>query len=315
MCVEIILTLSVLLGMIMYYFEDLRELCNGLKRKINLKSLGFDSVNVRSNFKKTPVNQIEKLLKGTLGIETRAASYVFIAISIIISEAVMLILKGRIEVKLLVVICIFSSLLPLLLLLCRLKVLRIEASKEGEILLTELLDNYKINYYNMQQAIEVTALTIKEAPGSKRLLFNLSKGLNTAGNSAEIRLNLDEFEYGLGTSWASVAADNMYFALVSGIKVTAAMEDLVKTLSQARKVAEYSKRENNESLMILKYLVPGCFALTVLGATKYFGLSVEEYLRYQFLTTAGMNWFIISMLVYAAGLFLAFFLSKTKLDL
>jgi len=167
----------------------------------------------------------------------------------------------------------------------------------------------------MQQAIEDTAKTIEEAPSSRKLLFNLSKGLNTASNSEGIRTILDEFEYGLGTSWASVAADNMYFALVSGIRVTAAMEDLVKTLSQARKVAEYAKRENNESLLILKYLVPCCFVLTGVGATGYFGLSIEEYLTYQFMTTAGMSWFMISLLVYAAGLFLAFFLSKTKLDL
>lgn len=315
MIVEIILSVSAVFGTGIYYWDDLGFLVNEIKRRFSFNSFGLYDFKEKLHIKRDPLEAVSKLLGGTLGLEARIWSHGFIFVSLISAIIVLLILNGRIEIKLLVLISVFSSLVPYLLLLCRLQSLRIAASKEGEILLTELLDNYKINYYNMQQAIEVTAFTIKEAPGSKRLLFNLSKGLNTANSSDDIRRLLDDFEYGLGTSWASVMADNMYFALVSGIRVTAAMEDLVQTLSQARKVSEYAKRENNEGLLILKYLVPSCYVLTFFAATKYFGLSPEEYFKYQFMTSAGLGWFVLSLMAYGSGLFLGVLLSKTKLDL
>ena len=315
MSVEVILTISALSGMIIYYWDDIRILVHLMRSSPQLKNFDINYLIDKIPFNRTPLDDLSKLLSSTLGLASKGWNYVFIGVSLALELIVFIVLKERVDSKLLIAVCVFSSLLPMLVLLCRLKILRIKASKEGEILLTEILDNYKINYYNMQQAIEITALTIKEAPGSKKLLFNLSKGLNTASSHEDIRRLLDEFEYGLGTSWASVMADNLYFALVSGIRVTAAMEDLIQTLIQARKVSEYARRENNEGVLILKYLVPLCYGLTVVGATKYFGLSIEEYLKYQFQTDVGLGWFAISLMVYGAGLFLGFFLSKTKLDL
>lgn len=69
----------------------------------------------------------------------------------------------------------------------------------------------------------------------------------------------------MDTSWAGVLADNMYLALTSGIRVTEAMEDLVNTVSKAREVDELTNRENNEAGLILKYLAPLCYIMTVVG--------------------------------------------------
>ena len=301
MYAESAMTFLSIFGLALYYWEEFCALLHPLMRKKNSKN--------------SLVEMMTRLAAITLGINDIRIGYGILIISVSAAAVTFLVLRMHITYGLLVLASVSALLLPVLLLMCRLQAVRVKSSREGEILLTELLDNYKINYYNMQRAIEVTALTIKEAPGSKRLLFNLSKGLNTASNPEEMRHLLRDFEFGLGTSWSSVMVDNMFFSLVSGIRVTAAMEDLVKTVSQARKVSEYSKRENNESGLILKYLIPVCYLLTVLGATKYFGLTAKEYFKYQFFTTTGMNWFVLSLVMYMIGLLLNFFLSKTKLDL
>ena len=161
----------------------------------------------------------------------------------------------------------------------------------------------------------MTALNIKEAPRSRKLLFNLSKGLNTASDKYEIKKLLDEFRFSIGTSWAGVMADNMYFALVSGIRITEAMEDLIKTVEKARKIEEFARRESNEGRLMLKYMAPCCYLLTVAAGIKYFGLSPEEFVKYQFMTETGMAWFIIAALTYCLGIAARSFLSRSKLDI
>lgn len=318
MIVEIVLTCVTVLGLMLYYWEELYIGIHLIKGKVKLYAAGIkrgDGTREENTIKSNPVYILTRLLTATTGVSDKRVTYGFMFLSASLGLAVFLLLSEYITWKLLAVVTVSATILPTLLLLCRLQILRVKASREGEVLLMEILDNYKINYYNMYQAIEVTALTIKEAPGSKRLLFNLSKGLNTASRHEDIRAYLKDFEFALGTSWARVMTDNMYYALVSGIRVTAAMEDLVETLSQARKVSEFAKRENNESGLILSYMVPVCYIMTVVAAVKYFGLTLDEYMRYQFMTTTGMGWFVISLMIYFAGIFVNFFISKNKLDL
>ena len=167
----------------------------------------------------------------------------------------------------------------------------------------------------MQQAIEVTARVIEEAPNSRKLLFNLSRGLNTAGDGDRISRLLNEFRMSLNTSWGNILTNNMYFALVSGMEVTEALSDLAETIKRARKVDEYARRENNEAGLILKYLVPVSYFLTAAGGIGYFGLTPEKFLHYQFGTEVGLTWFTVSSVIYGAGLLLNGWLTRTKLDL
>ena len=49
------------------------------------------------------------------------------------------------------------------------------------------MNHYKIHYYNMIHAVEQTALTMEGAPYCRRLLFNLSKGLNRVTGNDDIK--------------------------------------------------------------------------------------------------------------------------------
>ncbi|MBQ4649775.1 MAG: hypothetical protein IJB73_03630 [Firmicutes bacterium] len=255
------------------------------------------------------------LLQITLGMGTERSLKAFWLLTVLPGAAVLLTLFRKIPFALAVLAALLTAGLPYGLLRLKLQRLRIESSREGEILLTELLNNYKICYFNMQQAIEVTARVIEEAPNSRKLLFNLSRGLNTAGDGDRISRLLNEFRMSLNTSWGNILTNNMYFALVSGMEVTEALSDLAETIKRARKVDEYARRENNEAGLILKYLVPVSYFLTAAGGIGYFGLTPEKFLHYQFGTEVGLTWFTISGVIYGAGLLANGWLTRTKLDL
>ena len=224
-------------------------------------------------------------------------------------------LYGRVAEILTAAASLFIFLMPYALLRLKLQVIRVESSREGEILVTELLENYKIHYFNMQRAIEVSAVGMEEAPNCRRLLFNLSKGLNAAGGAEQIKQLLEEFRLSINTSWANILVVNLYFALSGGMQVTYALSDLAAAVAMARKVDEYVKRENNEAKLMLKYLAPAAYLLTLVGGIAFFGLTWKKYLFYQFHTTAGLTWLVISLLLYAAGILLYVYISKGKLDL
>ncbi|MBR5229749.1 MAG: hypothetical protein IKW01_02740 [Firmicutes bacterium] len=289
-----------------------RDWMKGFKSDVNTDIAKV--ANEGSN-KKPGSEHIRLLLQITLGMGTERSMKAFCLLTTVPCAAVFLYLIDKIPLLLVVGAAAMTASMPYGLLRLRLQRLRIESSREGEILLTELLNNYKICYLNMQRAIEETAKTMEDAPNCRRLLFNLSKGLNTAGTSSRINRLLREFRLSLNTSWGNILTDNMYFALVSGMEVTEALSDLTENIKKARKVDEYARRENNEAGLMLKYLAPLSYFMTVVGGIWFFGLTPEKFLFYQFRTEVGLTWFTISAVIYGTGLLANGYLTKTKLDL
>ncbi len=317
MYIEIMLSAAAIAGVCLYYWNEILAL--GVKGKGVFIQwiLDFKERDDTSNIPEADgINQaVLKVLTATFGVGTERGLLVFWIVSLLPASIFYTAGRRYLSFGILSGAMAMLMMLPITLLLVRLQKIRIRSSKEGKIMITELLDNYKINYFNMQSAIEVTAATIEEAPNSKRLLFNLSKGLNRASNSEDIKALLTDFSFAVGTSWSSILADNIAFALISGIRVEAAMGDLIKTLALAEEVEERAKRENNETDLILKYLVPVCYLLTYVGAIKYFGLTTAEFLHYQFATVTGLGWFVLIVVAYIVSLIGRFFLTQSKLDL
>lgn len=317
MYVEVAITVLSIVGMGLYYSEDVERAFNKLYEKIFLSFGQVESLAPANEETKANNlnNGIQRLIHITLGINSIKMVYVFWSTTLVIPLSIMMLFGNSLPKSMILIITLLLALIPLILLTAKLKNIRVKSSKEGKVLLVELLDNYKINYYNMQRAIEITAATMEEAPNSRKLLFNLSKGLNRVTGKDDIKEVLNDFKYAIGTSWAGVLSDNIYFALSSGIRVEAAMEDLIKTISLAEEIEERTKRENNEIGLILKYLVPLCYVFSIVGGVKFFNLSISQFFRYQFQTSTGIWWFSITVILYILSLTANFFLTKTKLDL
>ena len=251
----------------------------------------------------------------TLNMGTDRAVRLFFAVSGVLSVACMVVLGSRVSLWMNAIASVMMFFAPYMILRFRMERIRIRSSLEGEILLSELTENYKIYYYNMKEGIDRTALTIEDAPDSKRILQNLSLGLQRAGSERSITRLLEEFALSINTSWAGTLKNLMYFSLVHGIRVDEALEDLSATLRRAREVKEFARRENNESRLMLKYMIPLGYGLTILAGVRYFGLGWEKFWHYQFQTEAGMTWITASLIVYAISYMVNLYLSESKLDL
>ena len=259
--------------------------------------------------------RIRVVLGITLGMGKDRSVRAFFIVSGLLSLTVMILLAGRVNIGLQAMASVIAAFLPYLLLRIRMENMRVKGSHEGEIMLAELTENYKIYYYNMKEAIDRTAVSLKDAPGSKRILANLSRGLDRAGSEKSMIKLLDEFSLSINTSWSNTLKNLMYFSLIHGIRVEEALEDLAGTLKSARKVEEYSKRENNESALMIRFMVPLTYLMTAYIGIVFFGFGTKKFLEYQFGTEVGATWFTIFIIVYTTSYMVNSFLSKNKLDL
>ncbi len=260
-------------------------------------------------------HHIKLLLQLTLGIGSEKGLRVFGVLCGCCGGLVILLLGHRVSMRLALSAALLAMVFPYAGLQLMLQQKRNAASREGEILLTELLENYKICQFHMRDAIELTAQTMEEAPNARRLLFSLSKGLNRGLDDAQTRRMLEEFRLSIHTSWANILTANLSFALLSAAEITEALQDLTETMVQARKVDEYAKRENQEAGMMLRWLAPVCYLLTVIGGIFCFRLSPGQFLHYQLETQMGLTWLVLSGMLYGSGLLLYGFLRRGRLDL
>ena len=258
---------------------------------------------------------VRSLLWITMGMGTDKAVWLFFGLSAVFGSCALFTLGLRLDIGLRTAIVVLASFLPYMMLKIRLEKIRIRSSCEGETLLSELNDNYKIYYFNMREAVEKTADTIQDAPNSKRILTDLARGLERASTEKVVKRLLEEFRLSINTSWSNTLTNLMYFSILKGIRVEEAMEDLETTIMKAREVEEYSKRQLNEPKLMIKYLVPAGYVLTVAGGIRFFGLELSEFLHYQFQTETGATWFTIFLIIYIIGYMANLYFSRNKLDL
>lgn len=209
----------------------------------------------------------------------------------------------------------FMACLPYLVLQVQLHEKRVRRSREGDVLVQELLNHYQICGYHMADALEHVALTIKEAPLGKRLFLQLSKDLRSAVTKKEVEDLLTEFRYAFDTVWGNVLASNILFSHLYGVRVDAALKDLLTCMVQSRKTAEYSRRENHEARMMLVWLAPVSFFLSVFFACHFFDFTLGKFFSYQFGTALGLQWFFSMVFCYVTSLLVHVFLAKEKMDI
>ena len=95
-------------------------------------------------------DHIRMLMRLTLGMGTDRSVKAFLLISLLFLTLIFALLVGRIDFPLVLSAALGAGILPYGLLRLRLQKLRVKSSGEGEILVSELLENYKIEYCNMR---------------------------------------------------------------------------------------------------------------------------------------------------------------------
>lgn len=263
-------------------------------------------------------NSLDKLSQAlfiAFGISAPNAAAEFILGSVLLAALVFAALTAAFGIRTAFTGFLFTLPAPALVLLTRLRNRQVDMSREGDMLVTELLGNYRISRFNMREAIERTAYSLEEAPLSKKMLLSLSRELNSASSNEDAVKAIEIFRLAIATSWGDLLAVNLEFAIIDGILVSESLRDLVISVENAKRKLEQTKRETGDSTVILKVLFPAMCALIYIGAVTAFGMTTAEFLHAQFMTKTGITWFFGLIFSYIVSLLVCAHTARQKMDI
>lgn len=204
--------------------------------------------------------------------------------------------------------------LPYLYLRMRLEKVRRAGSFEGEKLMSAFLTNYLVSSGNIYETIERVVLSCPHLKITGRLLSHLLMTLRNTGDPDRIRKAADGFSFGVGTSWSAMLAYVISTGAILGTDMSAAIEDILSQLREARVLAEERKRLNGESVRMAVWLTPALYVGSLFVAVCVMGLSPIALLHNQFFTAEGFAFFSVGLFLFLLNRVLLESLTNKKLD-
>jgi len=260
-------------------------------------------------------NNLARLIRSTLGLDISGAVQMFMFVSVIFATLSYLVLSSKFTASFSLIISLIAFLIPYLILRIKLRLSRLKNANEGDIVIRELINAYNLTGKNMRATIEYLAINMKNAKNMKGVMLNLSKKINNVSDEEDIKRNIMDFRYQVNTSWADIIGMNIFFSIIKGIDVSAPLLDLSKAIDNSKVNKERIKRESNEGNLMILLVAPICYLLTVVAALLFFKFKLVKFLEYQFLTEAGVKWFLIVTFTYIVGLIAKSFINDNKLDI
>jgi hypothetical protein len=263
-------------------------------------------------------SELEEHIKMLINIVFNSRSdfsyYTFYTISGTLFFVALLVLSRKTSFAYTVFYSIAAAFLPYGYLRLKLTAIRIEGSYQAEQLIVELLNQYKISYLNMIEAIDRTIPFLEEYPYVQRMLFRLSLRVKEYRTKEELQNIIKEFTYASETEWATLLAHNLYLSIEDGTDVTEALEDIVEELRETKQMLEETKRMNNETFFMIQFLSPGLYVLSIWGAVKYFDFTFKKFLDYQLNTPAGLKTGILILVLTVINFVALTIMKKQKFD-
>lgn len=305
------LYISIILGIWFVFSNSITYIITtkfrGVKYRLNPIS------NDKRQYNKLYIN-IKLLIDTVYGRKRTTTIYTYTTITLTLLLLSLIITSKQPSIILKVLIPLISLIAPYTYLLLKLRTIRVGGSYEAESLLAELISQYKMNYFNMIEAIDKSIVNLKEAPYSQSLLLRLSLSLKEYKDEAELNRILMEFTYGVDTEWIRLLSNNIYIAISEEINVVIALEDILIQLRDVTKNMEYSKRLNSESFIIAKYFSPILYIASVIFAIREFDFTLEKFIYLQLYTPTGMRFFLIIVCLTLINTGIVIYFGKQKFD-
>lgn len=270
---------------------------------------------VSKKSKGTIYKKTEQLLVASLNIKGSFAVYSFLLSLLIISIMTFASLTN-IEKPLpqAIMFSIIAPLFPIAFLKYRLRQLRIKTSHEGQFMVSEILNNYRIFHFNPIEALDHSVMNLNKHPNSKKVLSRLALGLKEYQSEEELEQIINDFRYSIDTSWANLLGNLLYNASLYGDNIQEGLTDILEQLKMLESLKEKGKQINLEGSIMLKIFIPGMLLGSFYVMYEYFGFTVAKYIEYQFLDSIGYTVFFYTLItiLFTTLIYLAF--SKEKND-
>lgn len=272
-------------------------------------------VDQSDNPKSRVVKHLEILLSVTINNRTPYVIYSFILGSTILFLLTLIFMFNAGNQLFINFLIAFSiAITPYLILRIKLHNIRVSSSYEASALITELNNQYKINYLNMIEAIDHTIPRLNKQPYSKKALTRFSLAVKQYRNSSELEEIIKEFNYSIDTAWSMLLATNLFLSIEHGDDVRESLDDIIEDLKDLKNISEKNKQYNHESFMIIKYIAPATYIFSVLAMFYIFGFNINKFIDYQFSNPMGLKFFILVIFFISINYLIYFLIRKPKND-
>ncbi|WP_240416486.1 hypothetical protein [Paenibacillus periandrae] len=250
-----------------------------------------------------------------LNIRSEQALYTFFLISGVLAFfSLLFCIRSSQTVLTSILTCSIAAGAPYLILLIKLRAIHVNSSYEADTLVTELISQYKLNYLNMVEAIDQTIIRLPRNLYTRKALFRLSLDIKECRNQTELEDIVKEFAFSVGTEWAILLSNNIYQAIAYRDDVREGLEDILNELIALKTVNETNKQNNSETFLIIKYVAPIAYVLSVYGLIHYLGFSTKKFISYQFYDPQGLQYFVYTLVCISGNFIIYYFIRRPKND-
>ncbi|MFA5528503.1 MAG: hypothetical protein WC996_07785 [Peptostreptococcales bacterium] len=257
---------------------------------------------------------INSLMNMTTSYKPQRKVHVFVLFSLLLFISMLIVLSHYTNPINTILIALLMGFTPYLYLRIKLYSIRISGSHEGSIVVRELVNQYRINYNNIIEAIERVA-KIKTAPVSQKAFYLLSIKIKECKTKEEIIHELETLTFIINTQWMKMLANNIYMAIEFGTNITSGLEDILFELKESKKIEEKKNQLNIESFSILNVLSPVMYAASILISIKYFDFSLRKFFEYQLKTPMGIKFLTLILLLTLLNRGIMLLVGKKKFDI
>lgn len=203
--------------------------------------------------------------------------------------------------------------IPFILLLVKLYNTQRMGSYEATIVLTEILNQYKIHNNNIHEAIDASIANFDENVLCRRHLIRLSMRLKEYRTDEELTHILDDFSFSINTNWIRMLSDSIFFSVSSKLDITLSLNGIIDQLSVINETRSVGKKLNNEGFIMGKYLAPILYVVMIIISIRMFDISLNDYLYKQF-TGQGIRYFILIVALFVLSYLCEYFYTRRKFD-
>ena len=210
---------------------------------------------------------------------------------------------------------LFFASVPVIILRFRLEKIRNRGSREADVLVSSLLNCYRLSHKNIFSALEsFIAMEAENCEITRNLIFQLLIGIRSTKNEETIKKAVDRFAFALKTNWGYMLSSCIFAAAHEGVDITASLEDIIEQLQAARTLNEEKKRSNTESVKMVQILVPVTYFGTLFLGKKFLDIPLSDMVRNQFFDPVGAAFFVFIAGFFILNLLLISLVKNSKFD-
>lgn len=195
----------------------------------------------------------------------------------------------------------------------KLLVIQSKSSYEAILIISEILNQYKIYNHSVIEALDHTSEYLPDDVVSKKYILRLCIRVKHFRSDAELREILDEFSYSVGTNWSVMLSQSLYVAITESFDITHSLEGLIKQVSIIDNNLKYGKKLVNEGFILSKYFAPVLYFFMAFVILKMLNIDFELFMFYQF-RGDGLKFIVIIIVVFFICLVEEYLYENKKFD-